>query len=171
VEMNFSCPNVSSADGQIYRDPGLARLVAETARAAVGKTPLLAKIGLLETDVQIENLITAADGVLDGLVLVNGVSARVIGTDGKPMFGGQPRGVCGGVIRELTLDQITRFQAAKIRLGASVSLVHVGGISTAQDVCESLDAGAAFVQMATAPMVDPLVGIRIRRDLQSRAAN
>src|SRR5262245_9914560 len=45
VEANFSCPNVASADGQLYQSPESAGLVAARVRDAIGRTPLLIKIG------------------------------------------------------------------------------------------------------------------------------
>jgi dihydroorotate dehydrogenase len=45
VEANFSCPNVTSADAQLYQQPEAAGLVASRIREAVGAKPLLIKIG------------------------------------------------------------------------------------------------------------------------------
>jgi dihydroorotate dehydrogenase (NAD+) catalytic subunit len=44
-------------------------------------------------------------------------------------------------------------------------LVGVGGISRAADVRDYLAAGAESVQLATAAMVDPLIGLAIRREI------
>ncbi|MBC8351221.1 MAG: hypothetical protein H8E66_04495, partial [Planctomycetes bacterium] len=45
VETNFSCPNVSTCDGQLFQQPIDARCVAESLRAAMRDIPYVAKIG------------------------------------------------------------------------------------------------------------------------------
>ena len=49
--------------------------------------------------------------------------------------------------------------------GLATRIIGVAGISTARHAREYLDAGAEAVQLATAVMVDPLAGCRIRRAL------
>ena len=56
---------------------------------------------------------------------------------------------------------------ALVEVGADV--IGVGGAASAKDVLQYLDAGASAVHIATAAMVDPLVGIAIRRELADRA--
>ena len=46
-----------------------------------------------------------------------------------------------------------------------IRLIGVGGIFSAADVQSRLDAGAHHAQLATAAMLDPLAGIKIRNDL------
>jgi dihydroorotate dehydrogenase len=49
--------------------------------------------------------------------------------------------------------------------GSKLKLIGVGGVATARDVRERLHAGASHVHLATAPMIDPCVGVRIREEL------
>ena len=49
-------------------------------------------------------------------------------------------------------------------LQAALALI-LGGVTTARDVRERLEAGASHVHLATAPMIDPEVGLSIRREL------
>ena len=44
-------------------------------------------------------------------------------------------------------------------------LIGVGGISTASDVRDYLEAGAHACQLATAVMINPRVGLEIREEL------
>jgi dihydroorotate dehydrogenase len=46
-----------------------------------------------------------------------------------------------------------------------LKIVGGGGIATARHVREHLEAGSHAVQLATAAMLDPLVGLEIRRAL------
>ena len=52
--------------------------------------------------------------------------------------------------------------------GLSMSVIGVGGIFTAYDVRRYLDAGAESVQLATAAMIDPEVGLKIRSAFRER---
>ncbi len=84
---------------------------------------------------------------------------------GKLLFEGQKRGICGDAIRSASLSQ-TRMLARLVRDGGhDVRLVGVGGASTAAHVREYLAAGAESVHLATAAMVDPSVALAIRADL------
>ena len=56
-----------------------------------------------------------------------------------------------------------------VRQGLSLRVIGVGGIFTAADVRRYLSAGAEAVQMATAAMIDPEVGLKIRRDMSTSA--
>ena len=57
---------------------------------------------------------------------------------------------------------------AQVRHGRSLTLVSVGGVETAQDVQERLDAGATLVQGYTAFLYEgPFWAVRINRLLAS----
>jgi len=59
IETNFSCPNVSTCDGQLYHQPESARLVAERVRDAIGATPYVIKIGHLTDEAQARGIFGA----------------------------------------------------------------------------------------------------------------
>lgn len=165
IEANFSCPNVSTCDGQLYQDAEQSRLVAEVIRDAIGATPLIIKIGFVPPDVSVEPLVTSLDGVVDALAMTNSIASKVATADGTLMFDGQQRGICGDAIREGSVDQVRRFAAEIRRQQSPLRLVGVGGIHTAQHVRAYLDAGAAACHLATSVMLDPAVGLKIRREL------
>ena len=60
VEANLSCPNVSTVDGSLYRDPASTATVAQALRAAIGQTPLILKIGRLANRDEAAALVDAA---------------------------------------------------------------------------------------------------------------
>ena len=119
VELNFSCPNVTTCDGQLYQSPRDAGIVAEQVRARVGTKPLLLKIGHLTDQDQSLELLEAVTPFVDALVMVNGIAAQVTDEAGNPMFGGQSRGICGAVIRTRQFGRSsglpTRFRRAICR--------------------------------------------------------
>jgi dihydroorotate dehydrogenase len=71
----------------------------------------------------------------------------------------------GDAIREAALDQVRLFTRVIHREKLRLRLVGVGGIATAEHVCAHLDAGSHAVQLATAAMLDPAIGLKIRAAL------
>ena len=168
VEANFSCPNVASADAQLYQQPEMAGRVAARLRAAVGRTPLLLKIGHVTDEAQAAALVSAVSPHGDALVMVNCISAQVIDNQQRPLFEGQRRGIAGDGIREAALEQIALFGRIVRQSGSKLRLVGVGGIATAELVRAHLNAGAHAVQLATSAMLDPGVGLEIRPALSGK---
>jgi dihydroorotate dehydrogenase len=166
IEANFSCPNVSTCDGQLYQDVAGARVVAQCVREAIGRVPLVIKIGYIPQREATGALLEAVGGEVSALSMVNTVATTVRGVDGEPMFAGQRRGIAGDAIRDVSLEQVRRFAEVIRQLSLKTQVIGVGGIATAEDVQSRLAAGAHAVQLATAAMVDPTVGIRIRQCYQ-----
>lgn len=170
VEANFSCPNVSSADGQIFQQPAVAGCIASYLRDAVGRKPLLLKIGHVADEGLATDLCRAVSKHVDALVMVNCISATITTPTGRSMFEGQKRGVAGDAIRDASLDQVRLFARAIQREQLRLKLVGVGGIADAEHVQAYLEAGCHAVQLATAAMLDPAVGLRTRPALKFRLA-
>lgn len=162
IEANFSCPNVSSADGQIFQRPAVAGVVAASLRDAVGRKPLLLKIGHVTDESLATGLCRAVAPHVDTLVMVNCVSASVTDDAGRSMFDAQKRGIAGDAIRDAAVEQVRLFAEVIRRESLTLRLVGVGGIFTAEHVRSFLDAGAHSVQLATAAMLDPTAGLKIR---------
>jgi dihydroorotate dehydrogenase len=165
VEANFSCPNVASADGQLYQSPESAGLVAARVRDAIGRTPLLIKIGHVTEERFAVELGRSLARHVDALVMVNCISAQVRSSDQELLFDGQRRGIAGEAIRDAAVEQVRLFSRVVRQQSLALRLVGVGGIATAAHVRAHLDAGAQAVQIATAAMLDPGVGLAMRRDL------
>ncbi len=164
VEANFSCPNVNTADGQLYRSPELSAQVAQAIRRAIGpEVPLVLKIGHVEQDHLARELVQALSGTVQALAMTNSVAARVKARDGSWHFQGQKRGICGRATFAASLEQLRRFARAVQEQGSPLRLIGVGGVHSARQVQAYLAAGAHGVHLATAAMVDPAVAVRIRR--------
>jgi len=165
VETNFSCPNVASRDGQLYQQPQAAAVVAQHVRQAIGKAPYVIKIGFIDSAQLTEELLAAVAPFADALAMTNCIVATVRQPDGAAAFGGQPRGIGGEAIRAASVAQVRRFCDTVRRHGYGTKIIGVGGIFSAADVREYLQAGAEAVQLATAIMIDPEVGLAICREL------
>ncbi len=128
-------------------------------------SPYLIKIGLVNTPGIAAQLLDAIAPFADALAMTNCISAQVRGLDDVLMFDAESRGVGGDCIRAASVKQLSLFSELARINGHATRLIGVGGISAARHVGEYLSAGAEAVQLATAPMIDPLVGLRIRDEL------
>lgn len=169
VELNFSCPNVSSVDGQLYQAPEASCLVLETVRDRIGPdTPLLIKVGVVTAPGAALALLQACHGRANAVSMTNCLPCQVALND-QLLFQGQPRGIGGLAIRDASISQVAMFSRTIGQHELDLSIIGVGGIYDSSDVQAYLDAGAESVQIATAAMLDPGVGLRIKHEL-SRAA-
>ena len=151
VELNFSCPNVSSCDGQLYQQPGVAKIVADCVRRQVPDTPILLKLGLVESLGDAKELVDAVTGIADGLVMINCISAAVR-NESNPMFSGEPRGIAGDAIQTAVKNQLAMFRSEIGAANSNLEIVGVGGIASAKDAEACLKLGASGVQVATSVM-------------------
>jgi dihydroorotate dehydrogenase len=165
VETNFSCPNVATCDGQLFQQPAAAGHVAQRVREAIGAAPYLIKIGLVDGAEMAAQLLDAIAPFADAVAMTNCISAQVCASDNELMFDAQPRGIGGDCIRSASVQQVAQFSKLAQAKGLATRFIGVGGVSTARHLREYLSAGAEAVHLATAPMIDPLVGLRIRDEL------
>jgi len=166
IEANFSCPNVSTCDGQLFQQPDDAGLVAKLTRDVIGQTPFVAKVGHLPNPADAQRLIESIAPFVNGVAMTNSIATQVRSQDGHLLFSGQKRGICGKATHAASVRQTESIRKMIDRLGIRLDLIGVGGASTAADVQRYLDAGAQGVHMATAAMIDPLVAVKIRQTVQ-----
>ncbi|MBX3415447.1 MAG: hypothetical protein KF708_22375 [Pirellulales bacterium] len=167
IETNFSCPNVATCDGQLYQEPDSAALVAARVREAIGRIPYLVKIGHVERPNAAGTLVDALAPYINGLSMTNSIATQVVDDAGQFLFAQERRGICGEATREASVAQTAMFAQILQQRGLSWTLVGVGGASRAEHVQQYLAAGANAVHLATAAMVDPEVGLAIRRQWPS----
>ena len=166
IETNFSCPNVSTCDGQLYQDhAGAARVAARVRDAIGGQVPYLLKIGHIRTKDEARRLIEAVHPHIDALAMTNSVATTVIGADGTHLFDGEKRGICGTGILEASLTQCALVKGILASGNYGLEIVGVGGVATAHDVERYLGSGAHAVHIASTAMVQPEVGLEIRAAL------
>jgi dihydroorotate dehydrogenase len=165
IEFNLSCPNVATCDGQLYQHPAAASIVAARVKRAALSRPVIAKIGHLTSRKEVGSLLDALAPHVEGVAGVNCIAATVIGQNGQPLFDNAARGIAGAAILEASLRQTEAIAEYVTQHDLKVQAIGVGGISTAKHVRQYIDAGAKAVQLATAAMVDPKVGLQIRCEL------
>ncbi|HSZ43533.1 MAG TPA: quinone-dependent dihydroorotate dehydrogenase [Trebonia sp.] len=112
------------------------------------KVPLLVKIAPDLADEDIDAIADLALGLdLDGIIATNTTISRDGLTDTKAAEQAGPGGMSGPPLKERSVAVLRRIRA---RSGDHLTLIAAGGIETAQDVRDRLDAGATLVQAYTA---------------------
>lgn len=168
IETNFSCPNVATCDGQLYQNATQAATVAEAVRQVIDDRPLILKIGHLTSSEQAEELLAAVSPFASAIAMTNSVATTIQSQDDSLLFGGQQRGICGTATFDASCRQTRLFSDLIQKRGDSLRIISVGGVSSARQVRECLEAGAEAVHIATAAMVDPMIALQIRRDWSTR---
>jgi dihydroorotate dehydrogenase len=167
VEANLSCPNVCSQEGSLYQSPHASGAIAAAIRLRVPELPLVLKVGLMDDPDHAAAFVRAIAGSADAISTTNTITAVVRRPDGTPLFGGLARGIGGRAIGARCRAELATLRGVIEQTGAGVRLVSVGGVGSAADVVDRLQAGAHHVQIATAAMLNPRVGLQIREQLVS----
>ncbi|MGW6173060.1 quinone-dependent dihydroorotate dehydrogenase [Arthrobacter sp. NPDC055138] len=147
----------------------LLAAVRETADSAAGRhVPLLVKIAPDLSDEDIDDVARLAQEVgLDGIIATNTTISRdgLVSDQAKVAVCGDG-GLSGAPLKQRSLEVLRRLRTA---VGNDVVLVSVGGVETADDVQQRLDAGATLVQGYTAFLYEgPFWASRINRGLAKR---
>jgi len=164
IETNFSCPNVSTCDGQLFQELESVRTVTSCVRQAIGSVPYIIKVGQIVGSERVGALLDAAGDSIQGVAMTNSIATQVVGIDGELLFDEQRRGICGDATRNASTHQTAIFAEQTNLRKKDLCLIGVGGIGNAEHVRDYLLAGANAVELATAAMVDPQIGLKIRHD-------
>ncbi|MCP5094571.1 MAG: quinone-dependent dihydroorotate dehydrogenase [Chloroflexi bacterium] len=168
LAVNISSPNtpgLRELQGGNYLGHLLETLMAENDLLAekhqIKKRPLLVKIAPDLTWVELDAILTAVqDNQIDGIIATNTTLSRDGLTDPNR---GETGGLSGRPLRQRSTEIITYIHRQTM---GKLPIIGVGGIQTAADVREKLDAGATLVQLYTSLIYEGprLIG-RILRDL------
>jgi dihydroorotate dehydrogenase len=164
VEANLSCPNVHSAEGDLYHDAALSGRIAGALRQGAGSLPVLLKIGHLADARRMAALLRAVAGRASGLVIVNGLSRPVLDAGGAPAYGAERRqaGILGRGVHPIGVRDVARAVEIIRRERLDLEVAGVGGIANADDAGRYFAAGANAALMGSAPMFDPAIAARLK---------
>lgn len=150
LEMNISCPNVKKGGVEFGTDPKIAGDLVRACRA-VTDLPLWIKLTPNITDV-VSLAKAVVDAGADGLSIMNTITAMGINVrTRRPRVATVFGGLSGPAIKPIALRMIYQVH----RAGLGVPICGMGGIRSAEDVCEFLIAGASAVQIGTQNFADP----------------
>ena len=159
LEVNISCPNVHAGGKNFGCDPHAA---AEVTRAvkAVTKKPVFMKLTPNVTDIA-EIARACADAGADGLCLINTLlGMRIDLKTKKPLIANRTGGLSGPAVFPVAVRMVWDvYEAVKL------PIIGCGGVSSAEDVCEMMLAGASAVEIGAANLRDPYACKKIVEDL------
>jgi dihydroorotate dehydrogenase len=169
LAVNVSSPNTSGLR-ELQTPERLAPIVAAIRgelSAAGARAPILIKISPDLTNAQLDELAELAlELALDGIIAVNTTLDRSGLEDCPDIADIQGGGVSGAPLKHRALEVLRRLHA---RVGTNLVLVSVGGIETAEDAWERIQAGATLVQGYTGFVYNgPGWAHRINHDLAQR---
>lgn len=166
VEANLSCPNVCTAEGQIYQDSSASQRIAERMQRELGGKPLLLKTGAFSETSALEAFLQAVAPASQGVVLVNGVQRRVHYPDGSAAFTqSEWAGILGRAIHTEGVRLVESAAAIVAQRKLDLVVAGVGGVFNVQDARDYLNAGAAAIFAGGAPMAKPHMAIEIKKAL------
>ncbi len=136
IEVNISCPNVHCGGKNFGSDPKSAAEVTAAVKAAT-KKPVFLKLSPNVTDIA-EIAKACADAGADGLCLINTLLGMRIDLKTKrPLLANRTGGLSGPAVFPVALRMVWDvYEAVKL------PIIGCGGISSAEDVCEMMLAGA-----------------------------
>jgi dihydroorotate dehydrogenase (NAD+) catalytic subunit len=169
VEANLSCPNVCTQEGQLYTSPEASAEITSALANVLGLCPLILKIGLFANSAQAEEFVKAVAPHASALSTTNSISAKVKDASGNFAFDGLSRGIGGQCIRDRCNSEVHILSQIVANTAPGLRLIGVGGIESTADVVARLNAGAHHIQLATAAMLNPCIGIQIRADMAKAA--
>jgi dihydroorotate dehydrogenase (NAD+) catalytic subunit len=164
IELNVSCPNVKTGL-DIGADPDVLGAMLAEVRPRTSK-PLIVKLTPNTADVALVAEAAEAAGA-DAVSLINTLRAYAPHPSRReqPWLGNATGGLSGPAIRAVALAQV-RAVAARVE----IPVVGMGGVASARDAANLLDAGATLVAVGTASFRDPALAGRIAAELLQNPA-
>jgi dihydroorotate dehydrogenase len=141
--VNVSSPNTPGLRG-LQEIEMLAPLLTAV-KTIAGSTPLLVKVSPDLTDDQVDSIAQlVVDLRLDGIVATNTTIGREnVSSSAQVVEQAGTGGLSGVPLAKRSLEVLTRIRAC---VPPDMCVISVGGVTTAEDVAERLNAGATLVQ-------------------------
>ena len=163
VELNVSCPNVSGGV-DFGTDAKLCFEVVSNVRKVLD-CAIITKLTPNVTRI-VDIARAAKDAGTDAVTCINTVLGMAIDwRKRKPMLANVVGGLSGPAIKPIALRCV--YQVAS---QVGVPVIGVGGIANIDDMMEFLVAGASAIQIGTANYYDPLVSLKLIRELPNALA-
>lgn len=157
-ELNLSCPNLMPGEKigiVIGREPKLVNEYTKAAREST-KKPIIAKLSAgpyIDDKERIKEIaLSAATAGADAISAINTVSGgmKIDITAKKPVLATKYGGMSGKAIKPLGIGCVYTIYETLQSNGYNIPVIGIGGIETAEDVVEYVEAGASAVAIGTA---------------------
>ncbi|BBD07084.1 dihydroorotate dehydrogenase [Desulfovibrio ferrophilus] len=160
LEVNISCPNVSSGGVLFGQDPSMAAAVTRAVKDRSGEMPVIVKLTPNVTDIA-SMAKAVVDAGADAVSLINTLSAMSVDArTRKPRLANVIGGLSGPAIKPVALRCVWQVAQA-----VDVPIIGMGGITSAEDVLEFILVGATAVQVGTANFIRPDFAFRLVDEL------
>jgi dihydroorotate dehydrogenase (NAD+) catalytic subunit len=149
LEVNISCPNVKKGGMQFGSDPDMAAEVTRAVKAGTGK-PVIVKLSPNVTSIVAVAEKVARAGA-DALSMINTLLGMAIDVKTRrPVLGNIMGGLSGPAVKPVAVRAVWQvYREVKL------PIIGMGGIFTAEDAVEFIQAGATAVAVGTANFVNP----------------
>lgn len=155
IELNISCPNVHDGGMAFGVTCSGAASVVKAVRKAYPKT-LIVKLSPNVTDITEIARAVEAEGA-DSVSLINTLMGMVIDIEKqKPVLSIKTGGLSGPAVKPVAVRMV--YQVAQ---SVKIPIIGLGGITSANDAIEFLQAGATAIEIGTANFIDPAVTIKV----------
>jgi len=160
IEVNISCPNVKAGGLAYGTRPELAAEVTEVAKARAGGIPVMVKLSPNVTDItEIARAVERAGA--DALSLINTLRGmRIDVNTRRPVLKMNTGGLSGPAVLPVAVRMV--WEVAGV---TRLPILGMGGISTGEDACQMMLAGASAVAVGTALFADPYAPLKVRDEL------
>lgn len=159
LELNISCPNVSSGGIQFGTSEELAKKLTKAVKE-VSSVPVYVKLSPNVTDIVGMALAVEKAGA-DGISMINTlIGMRLDKYTGKPILANKTGGLSGACIKPVAIRMI--YQVSQV---VKIPIIGMGGITNAWDVIDFISAGASAVAIGTANFTDPYICPKIIDEL------
>lgn len=159
IELNISCPNVSSGGMSVGVNPTLTKELVRRVKE-VSTKPIIVKLSPNVTNI-VEIALAAEEGGCDAISLINTlVGMRIDLKTGKPILGVKKGGYSGKGVFPVALRMVYEVSKA-----VKVPVIGMGGVSSAYDVIEMMYAGASLVMVGSENLINPYACKEIIEDL------
>ncbi|MDY7018720.1 MAG: dihydroorotate dehydrogenase [Chloroflexota bacterium] len=155
IEVNISCPNISSGGLEFGINPKIAARITSAVKK-VNSLPIIVKLSPNVTDIR-EIASAVEEAGADAISLINTVRGMAIEINKrKPLLGNIIGGLSGPAIKPMALRMV--YEVAK---NTRIPIIGCGGIASAKDALEFIMCGASSVQVGTANLTNPQISLNI----------
>ena len=143
LELNLSCPHATGYGMAMGQDPELVREITAAVKAVVD-IPVVPKLTPNTPNIG-EIALAAVEGGADAICAINTLGPGYTSAHGHPVLSNGAGGMSGKAVLPIALKCIREIRAV-----CDLPIIGCGGISSAADVRETMDAGADIVGVGSA---------------------
>jgi dihydroorotate dehydrogenase (NAD+) catalytic subunit len=171
IEADFSCPNVTTCEGNLFENPEMVFEISRRIKKAIGPLPLVIKLGVIpEEQILRQVMLAAAKAGVQAVCGINTISMKVVKANGEAALGEKrmKAGVCGAPIRDVALDFVRKARTINDQEKLGLTIMATGGAVRPEHFDLFFDAGADVAMSAAGMLWDPYLAARYHQQGQKR---